>query len=136
MPTPGRFQIDPDDSRPLYIQIMDEVKRAISLGELATDDPVPSVRDLAGELRVNPNTVQQAYRELEHEGVVEVRRGRGTFVSPDLDRSRVEGEVLRDLTDEVLRLAARAGVPPDALADSILQRHQQRHRPPTPKETP
>src|ERR687887_1421719 len=72
--------IDPHDPRSLYIQIVDEVRRAVVLGHLRADDPLPSVRQLAVELRVNPNTVSQAYRELERQGVVQVRRGQGTFV--------------------------------------------------------
>ena len=74
--------LDPQDARPLYLQIMDEVRRAIVVGSLRAEDPLPSVRELAGELVVNPRTVSQAYQELEREGVIYVRRGQGTFVSP------------------------------------------------------
>ena len=73
--------VDPSDARPLYLQIMDEVRRALVVGSLKPDDPVPSVRELASELVVNPRTVLQAYRELEREGVLYVRRGQGTFVA-------------------------------------------------------
>ena len=73
--------IDPRDARPLYLQIMDEVRRALVVGSLKPEDPVPSVRELASELVVNPRTVLQAYRELEREGVLYVRRGQGTFVA-------------------------------------------------------
>lgn len=76
------IRITATDSRPIYLQIMDEVRRAIVLGLTEADQMLPSVRQLAAELRVNPNTVQQAYRELEREGVVYTRRGRGTFVAP------------------------------------------------------
>ncbi len=110
MPTPGRFHIDPDDPRPLYIQIMDEVRRSIVNGIMGQGDSLPSVRDLAGELRVNPNTVQQAYRELERDGVVYVRRGQGTYVSPDADTGEIRDRVLGELADRVLREAARSGV--------------------------
>lgn len=74
--------LDPQDARPLYLQIMDEVRRAIVTGSLRAEDPLPSVRELAGELVVNPRTVSQAYQELEREGVIYVRRGQGTFVAP------------------------------------------------------
>ena len=74
--------LDPRDARPLYLQIMDEVRRSLVVGTLRPEDPLPSVRELAAELVVNPRTVLQAYRELEREGVVYVRRGQGTFVSP------------------------------------------------------
>ena len=69
------------DPRPIYRQIMDEIRRGLVVGALAQDDGLPSIRRLAVELRENPNTVKQAYRELEREGVVYVRRGQGTFVS-------------------------------------------------------
>lgn len=75
------FEISPADDRPLYLQIVDEVRRAIVLGILQQDEALPSVRELAADLRINPNTVQQAYRELEREGAVYVRRGQGTFVA-------------------------------------------------------
>ena len=73
--------IEASDPRPIYLQIMDEVRRGVVLGTLRPDEALPSVRQLAAELRVNPNTVQQAYRELEREGVVYVRRGMGTFIA-------------------------------------------------------
>ncbi|HEU4885795.1 MAG TPA: GntR family transcriptional regulator [Longimicrobium sp.] len=75
--------LDPHDARPLYLQIMDEVRRALVVGSLRAEDPLPSVRELASELAINPRTVSQAYGELEREGVVYVRRGQGTFVAPD-----------------------------------------------------
>ncbi|MDX1660738.1 MAG: GntR family transcriptional regulator [Gemmatimonadota bacterium] len=91
-----------DDSRPIYQQIMDEVRRALVTGTLRADEPLPSVRELAAELRVNPNTVAQAYRELEREDVVYVRRGRGTFVSPDYG---IEEEERHELALDVARRA-------------------------------
>lgn len=79
------IRINSTDPRPIYLQITDEVRRAIVLGLTEADAALPSVRQLAADLRVNPNTVQQAYRELEREGVVYTRRGRGTFVAPTAD---------------------------------------------------
>ncbi len=97
--------VDPRDPRPLYLQIMDEVRRARVLGTIGPDEPLPSVRQLASELRVNPNTVSQAYRELEREGIVYVRRGQGTFITP--------GEV-----DGTERRALARGVASRALLDA------------------
>jgi len=94
--------LDTHDGRPLYLQIMDEVRRAVSVGTLRSEDPLPSVRELAGELVVNPRTVLQAYQELEREGVVYVRRGQGTFVSPGAQR---EGEERRSLARVVAKRA-------------------------------
>jgi GntR family transcriptional regulator len=73
--------IDPADARPLYLQIMDEVRRALVTGALRPEDPVPSVRELASQLVVNPRTVLQAYQELERAGILYVKRGQGTFIS-------------------------------------------------------
>jgi len=72
-----------DDRAPIYTQIMDLVKRRIAVGELRVGQQLPSVRDLAQEVVVNPNTVQKAYLELEREGYVATQRGLGTFVSGD-----------------------------------------------------
>jgi GntR family transcriptional regulator len=95
--------LDPNDSRPLYLQIMDEVRRAIVVGTLRAEDPLPSVRELAGELVVNPRTVSQAYQELEREGVIYVRRGQGTFVSETVKRGG--GARRRTLAREVAKRA-------------------------------
>ena len=64
------FEIDPKDTRPIYRQIMDEVQRGVAGGMLKPDEPLPAVRQLASELKLNPNTVQHAYRELEQAGLV------------------------------------------------------------------
>jgi GntR family transcriptional regulator len=86
--------LDPRDARPLYLQIMDAVRRGLVVGTLRAEDPLPSVRELAAELVVNPRTVSQAYRELEHEGVIYVRRGLGTFVAPDIHPDRRQRRTL------------------------------------------
>jgi GntR family transcriptional regulator len=66
---------------PIYLQLMEQVKHAIETGALRAGDQLPGIRPLAEELVVNPNTVAKAYRELEHEGVIELRQGAGAFVS-------------------------------------------------------
>ena len=80
-------RIDPRSPTPLYAQIASRVKLAIAAGDLAAGDGLPSVRQLAATLRINPATVVQAYRALETEGFVEMRQGAGTFVH-DLAPSR------------------------------------------------
>ena len=80
-----RIAINETDARPIYQQIVDEVRRGVVVGALKAEDPLPSVRQLAADLRLNPNTVQQAYRELEREGLVQMRRGKGTFVADMAD---------------------------------------------------
>jgi len=100
------FDIDHSDSRPIYVQIMDEIRRGIVVGAWRPEEPLPSVRQLAVELRVNPRTVQQAYGELERDGVLYVRRGQGTFVAAranGADRQALLQEVARRLLHEAYR---------------------------------
>jgi GntR family transcriptional regulator len=113
--------IDATEARPIYVQIMDEIKRAVVLGTVGPDDPLPSVRQLAAELRVNPNTVQQAYRELEREGLVYVRRGQGTFVSEEgsLKTDRERGELATMVAERALREAYRNGLTAEELVGAI-----------------
>src|SRR5436190_21291459 len=75
------FDINPSQAAPIWRQIEEGMRRMISLGTLAPGDTVPSVRELAQQLRVNPNTVARAYQRLTDAGVFAVRRGEGTFVS-------------------------------------------------------
>jgi GntR family transcriptional regulator len=112
-------RLTPGDPRPIYLQIMDEIRRAIVVGTLSADDPLPSLRQLASDLRVNPNTVQFAYRELEREGAVYMKRGQGTFVSnsstPEVERRRL----LREVAARALRDAYRHGLTAEELVGEI-----------------
>ncbi len=85
------LRIDVSSGTPIYVQVVKAVQKDIALGRLRPDDALPSVRQLALDLSVNPNTVAQAYRALEQDGVVYTRRGHGTFVAR-LDRGRVRAE--------------------------------------------
>ncbi len=76
------FQLDHKDPRPIYEQIKDKIKELIISGVLREDDKIPSVRELAGMLTINPNTIQKAYRDLETEGYIYSLRAKGSFVSP------------------------------------------------------
>ena len=109
--------IEPGDPRPVFRQIVDEVQRCIATGILRADDPLPAVRELARLLKINPNTVQQAYRELERASAVYVRRGVGTFIgqiarSSDAKRSMVA----RQIAGRFLREGFRHGL----LASDLL----------------
>lgn len=87
------MRINIDVSMPIYQQIIDEIKRAVARGDLKPGDKLPSHRDMAKEIQVNPNTVQRAYREMEQEKLVATLRGQGTFISDDsmlIDRIRRE----------------------------------------------
>ena len=113
--------IDAADPRPIYIQIVDEVRRGIVLGTLVADAPLPSVRQMAADLRVNPNTVAQAYRELERESVVYVKRGQGTFVSPGAI-SDAEGEKIslaKSVAQRALTEAYRHGLTREDLVTAL-----------------
>lgn len=114
------IRLDPADTRPIYQQIVDEVRRAVVLGTLAPEDPLPSVRALALELRVNPNTVQQAYRELERAGVARSRRGQGTFVART-DAPSERESLARDVAERALRDARRYGIEPEELVAAVLR---------------
>ena len=83
------------DPRPIYLQIKENVVRLILTGVLPTDERLPSVRELAGSLAINPNTIQRAYRELEHEGFIYSVTGRGSFVAPlsEVDQGRRQGRL-------------------------------------------
>jgi GntR family transcriptional regulator len=73
---------------PIYLQLMDQVKHAIETGALRPGEQLPGLRKVAEQLVMNPNTVAKAYRELEHEGVIELRQGTGAFVAERTDRKR------------------------------------------------
>ncbi len=75
------FDIDPRSSTPIYMQLIQGVKEAIARGVLQTGDRMPTVREMASELRINPNTIAKAYQRLEQEGIIETMRSRGTFVA-------------------------------------------------------
>jgi GntR family transcriptional regulator len=96
---------------------MDEVRRALVAGTLRPEDPMPSVRELSAQLVVNPRTVSQAYQELEREGVLYVRRGQGTFVSPDVRADR--RVVARDVAKRALLEARRSGLSAKELIETI-----------------
>jgi len=114
--------LDPGDERPLYVQIVDQVRRALLDGTLRAEDPLPSVRELAGQLVVNPRTVSQAYRELEGEGVIYVRRGQGTFVAPTIHPDRRERRALvRGVAERAVVEARRNGLGVDELVPMIWE---------------
>jgi GntR family transcriptional regulator len=112
------FRPNPSSGVPIYLQLMEQVKHAIETGALRPGEQLPGIRPLAEELVINPNTVAKVYRELEHEGVIELRHGAGAFVSGNAgakkltDRLRagqaiVAGAVeklhARGVTDEEIR---------------------------------
>lgn len=85
-----------DPTRPIYLQIMEEIKKRAVRGEIPPGGQIPSVRDLAKQMGVNPNTVARAYLELERDGFVFTRRGQGTFITQDPQRIEQERKRLAD----------------------------------------
>ena len=82
------FQFDP--TRPIYLQIIEEIKKRAVRAQYGAGEKMPSVRDMAGEMGVNPNTMARAYGELEREGFTFTRRGQGSFLTEDRDRIEAE----------------------------------------------
>jgi GntR family transcriptional regulator len=110
------FRLNPSSGVPVYLQLMEQVKHAMETGALRPGDQLPAIRKLAEDLVVNPNTVVRAYRDLEHEGLVELRQGSGAFVRGTTSRSTritkrnqnvmqsaVERLVASGLTEEEIR---------------------------------
>ena len=105
------FRPNPSSGVPIYLQLMEQVKHSIETGALRAGEQLPGIRPLAEELVINPNTVAKAYRELEHDGLVEATPGRGTFISGTLAADSLEHhETLRRHLLEWLAQAQRAGM--------------------------
>jgi GntR family transcriptional regulator len=105
------LEVDPASSTPIWSQIEEAVRRLVASGALAAGAPIPSVRDLARDLRVNPATVAKAYQRLADQGVLVVRRGEGTFVAenpPTFSRGERE-RLLQDGAGRYASLAATIG---------------------------
>ncbi|PYQ83760.1 MAG: GntR family transcriptional regulator [Acidobacteria bacterium] len=104
------FRPNPSLGVPIYLQLMEQVKHAVETGALRPGEQLPGIRPLAEELVINPNTVAKAYRELEHEGVIELRHGAGAFVSANAPAKKVTDSVRAGKTivaSAVERLRAR-----------------------------
>jgi GntR family transcriptional regulator len=102
-----QVRIDNASDRPVYLQIIDQVKRDIALGRLAREEKLPTVRQLAQQLAINPNTIAKAYRQLEQEGIIVTKAGAGAFVaSLDSNLSRAVRRKL--ICDELERTVVTA----------------------------
>ena len=114
-------QIDPRSSTPLYAQIAARLRVAVAAGELKAGEPLPSVRQLAARLRINPATVVQAYRELESAGFAEMRQGAGTFVKEVAadKRGKERAKQANRLVREMIAEAGRLGLFTNDLVQAI-----------------
>lgn len=129
---PSAFTVDPRSGVPLYLQLIEQVKRAVALGALSPGEQLPTVKALALNLTINPNTVARVYRELERDGVIETSPGRGSFVKQNgaAGAQRTADDVAERSLSEALREARSLGLERGA-AESLVLRLLDRWFPPT-----
>ncbi|MBQ2706207.1 MAG: GntR family transcriptional regulator [Agathobacter sp.] len=113
------IQLNYRDSRPIYEQIKDGIKQLIYTEVLEADDKLPSVRDLASKLAINPNTISRAYKELEQEGVIYTLSGKGTFISGDFKGKEEKTKELLVKFDEIIKELYQFEVTPEQLTERI-----------------
>jgi GntR family transcriptional regulator len=108
------------DARPMYVQIMEQIKQRVAVGDWSAGQEIPSIRQLAVDLRVSVITVKRAYLELEREGVIVTQHGKGSFVaaSAGLGPRLLEKDLEKHL-DQAARLGAQLGLSPDELASRL-----------------
>ena len=108
------FQINPHSGVPVYRQMIDQIKYYVASGALKAEDQLPSIRELAQALAINPTTVVRVYSELEREGVVEMRHGKGAFITASgrrmsaAERDRTLRRLARQLAVEATQMGAPA----------------------------
>lgn len=116
------------DAKPIYIQIKDGLKKLMISGALGSDEKLPSVRELAGTLAINPNTIQRAYRELEAEGYLYSMPGKGTFVSPDVQGDEDRKEILLGQFDETVEELLYLSVSKETLKKRLDELERRREK--------
>jgi len=118
------IKIDPGGFRPLYDQVKSEIRRLAAVGAVRPNDPLPSIRELAADLVLNPNTIARAYRELEQEGLIYTQKGRGSFLTArraqDKDRA-LEAYLSRTL-DEAIGEVRKFGLGPAEIRKRFEER--------------
>ncbi|PIK32273.1 GntR family transcriptional regulator [Bacillus siamensis] len=109
-------------SKPIYLQIADRVYYRLIRNELSPGDKLPSVREMAVQMKVNPNTIQRTYSEMERLGIVETRRGQGTFIAerPDL-KEELKDRLTKDVFKRFIQEMAELGLSPEEMLNGIKQ---------------
>jgi GntR family transcriptional regulator len=123
--TKALFQLNPSDPTPLYAQLDRAIRLGISIGRLPPDTQLPTVRQLAVDLCINSNTVAKVYRDLERAGILETRRGIGTFIKVSAPKAMAKGErdrLLVGLADRFLAEAVTLGFSADQLLAYLVSR--------------
>ena len=105
------FVFSQTDKRPMYQQIMDQILQRIAVGDWPPDTPLPSVRELAADIKVSVITVKRAYLELGREGVIATQQGKGTWVNASLDLERLQRDELAEHLAQAGRLATSLAIP-------------------------
>jgi GntR family transcriptional regulator len=120
-----RFQLHFKSGKPVYLQLVDQVKAAAASGAVRAGEPLPSIRPLAEELRVNRNTIAKAYAELEHQGVIETIAGKGCFVRAAQTpyRKQVRLELLSQVVDDAIVQAHHLQIPKTQLLRLVDERY-------------
>jgi GntR family transcriptional regulator len=118
------MMIQPTSFVPIYEQIKTEIKSRISLGVLRPHEPLPSIRDLAGELLVNPNTVARAYRDLEQAGFIYTRKGKACFVAEDSASliRKANQSLLEEIFESAIEEAAKFGFSAEEIREAFEER--------------
>jgi GntR family transcriptional regulator len=114
------IQLNYRDTRPFYQQIKDNVRQLVVSGALKKDEKLPSVRDMAASLAINPNTIQRAYRELESEGYIYTLSGKGTFVAEVDHSNQFRQQELLPQFDKIVSALLYLSMPVNDLTNRIL----------------
>ena len=118
----GAFAISQSDKRPLYLQIMEQIKQRIAIGDWTEGQPIPSIRQLAVDLEVSVITVKRAYLELEREGVIQTQQGKGSHVAANTGLgTRLREQELAQHLEQATRIAAMMGLRPKELEDRLRE---------------
>ena len=116
------FVFSQRDKRPMYEQIMEQIVQRIAVGDWPPETPLPSIRQLATEIKVSVITVKRAYLELERAGVIVTQQGKGSWVNGRMDLQSLQREELAQHLERAGRLAGSLGIPTDELLE-MLKRH-------------